>query len=142
MVDSHMTSEVTNKKPPKQVIVLRKFGSMRTGKYCAQAAHAAMGALFAASKTVRTAELFSMETDCPVAAAWLHGRFIKICLYVQSEEELLRLERECHEAGLPCALIKDAGFTEFKGVPTYTALGIGPACAEDIDAITGKLPLF
>lgn len=83
-----------------------------------------------------------METEDPAATAWLHGRFVKICLYVQTEDELLRLERECRGAGLPCALIQDAGFTEFAGVPTYTALGIGPADGGAIDAITGRLPLF
>ena len=45
-------------------------------------------------------------------------------------------------AGLPYALITDAGHTEFHGVPTRTALGIGPAYPEDIDPVTGHLPLY
>ena len=41
------------------------------------------------------------------------------------------------DAGLPTALIRDAGHTEFGGVPTLTACAIGPARVEDIDPITG-----
>ena len=40
-------------------------------------------------------------------------------------------------AGLPCALIRDLGATEFHGVPTHTAIAIGPAEAAEIDRITG-----
>lgn len=34
-------------------------------------------------------------------------------------------------------MIRDAGKTEFKGVPTRTAVAIGPAPVEAIDLITG-----
>ena len=32
--------------------------------------------------------------------------------------------------------------TEFHGVPTHTCLAIEPAFPQDIDPITGELPLF
>lgn len=38
--------------------------------------------------------------------------------------------------------ITDVGRTEFNGVPTITALAIGPNKSEDIDKITGHLKLY
>jgi peptidyl-tRNA hydrolase, PTH2 family len=73
---------------------------------------------------------------------WLCGRFKKICVSVNSEAELLELHRRAVEGGLLAALIKDAGLTEFDGVPTYTALAIGPDVDEKIDPLTGALPLL
>jgi hypothetical protein len=56
--------------------------------------------------------------------------------------ELLALHEESKAAGLIAALIQDAGLTEFGGVPTYTALAVGPDRADRVDAITGALPLL
>ena len=85
---------------------------------------------------------FTFVTDYPDAIDWINGIFTKIAVYVESEEELLALEVKAREAGLPVGLIQDNGLTEFKGIPTHTALGIGPANAEAINSITGHLPLF
>ena len=41
-----------------------------------------------------------------------------------------------------CALIQDAGLTEFNGIPTYTALSIGPEFEETLDPHTKHLPLL
>jgi PTH2 family peptidyl-tRNA hydrolase len=46
------------------------------------------------------------------------------------------------DAGLITALIQDAGLTEFGGVPTYTALAIGPDIDTKIDELTKDLPLL
>jgi PTH2 family peptidyl-tRNA hydrolase len=56
-------------------------------------------------------------------------------------KELLALEEQANDLSLPNALIVDRGLTE---VPpdTITCLGIGPAPAEQIDKLTGKLPLL
>ena len=124
----------------KQVIVMRKFAGLRTGKYVAQGAHASVGALLSISKLQDKQSVIDLSD--PHVHAWVTGRFKKISVYVNSDEEIVDLYNQAMHAGLPCALIRDAGLTEFNGVPTITALGIGPGDPEKIDKITGKLPLF
>lgn len=135
----------------KQVIVMRTHypdgaggvRKVRTGKMIAQGAHASMGALLSAKKTWMYAQPTQLMLQVDKEAQdWLEGKFTKIVLGVKTEEELLGVHQKAKEAGLLCALIKDAGDTEFGGVPTYTAVGIGPADAEKIDAITANLSLI
>ncbi len=126
----------------KQVIVMRKFQSMRHGKYCAQAAHASMGALLSIAKLDEYGDKLTISLFNPYLKSWLTGRFKKIALYVETDQELIDLYDAAKKAGLPVALIKDAGLTEFDGVATLTAVGIGPGNPADIDKITGHLPLF
>ena len=73
---------------------------------------------------------------------WVAQKFTKICLYVDTEEELLAVYRGAKEAGLTVHLIKDAGDTEFGGEATYTALAVGPHLKDKIDPVTGNLPLY
>ena len=73
---------------------------------------------------------------------WLQGKFTKVVVGVETEAELLALRDQAIAAKLPHCLIQDAGDTEFGGVPTYTALAIGPANAERLDPITGGLKLL
>ncbi len=75
----------------------------------------------------------------PEMKAWEEGIFTKVVLGLveDTEENLLRVHAEAKARGLPTALITDVGATEFKGVPTHTAVAIGPAEAAAIDAITG-----
>ena len=73
---------------------------------------------------------------------WLEGSFTKVTLSCDSEQELLDLYQKALDAGTSCALIQDAGKTEFNGVPTYTAVAIGPDYPEVIDPITGDLKLL
>ncbi len=127
----------------KQVIVMKKFPksrNMRTGKYIAQGAHASLGAVLSIAKNEDRGLLISL--DNPYVNAWLTGRFKKVTVYVETDEELVHVYNAAKEAGLPASLIKDAGLTEFDGVPTLTAVGVGPGNPELIDKITGGLPLF
>lgn len=139
--------------PVKQVIVIRikypdgkgGFFKPRTGKLIAQGAHASMKVFFDQMTEVGDGcyEMGPSEGwDWAVVRQWVEGKFTKVCVGCGSEQELLDLEAKAKDAGLPCAAIQDSGQTEFKGVPTWTALAIGPADAEVIDKITGHLKLL
>lgn len=77
----------------------------------------------------------------PDQMEWMLNDFRKIILKVNSEQELLDLEKACKAASLEVYLIQDSGFTEFDG-PTYTCLSIGPDLAEKIDPLTRGLSLL
>ena len=133
----------------KQVIVFRHdlLKSLRKGKIAAQVAHASLGALLKHSDRYWNEEInhYSINFTFPkdsILDKWLNGIFTKICLYVEDEKELLELHKKIEAAGIPCALITDAGNTEFHGVPTVTCLGIGPWWSEYIDKFTKDLKLF
>ena len=128
----------------KQVIVLRKDLNMRKGKMVAQGAHASMKAILDEGYIQRDEHGLPLLI-IPMQLAidnWLSDKFTKVCVSVNSEEELLDVYNKATEAGLVCSLIQDAGLTEFGGVPTYTAVAVGPGDAEDIDKITGQLKLL
>jgi len=124
----------------KQVLVMKKIPGLRTGKYCAQAAHSSVGALFSIGS--RIGDNFVIPLTDPFIMSWVTGRFKKIAVYVTTDEELIDIYNQAKSVSIPCSLIRDAGLTEFGGIPTLTAVGIGPADPTKIDAITGKLPLF
>ncbi|MGC8817007.1 MAG: peptidyl-tRNA hydrolase Pth2 [Candidatus Hadarchaeum sp.] len=114
----------------KQVIVVRTDLEMSPGKIAAQAAHGAVGAAEAARKKRRK---------------WFYEWFSegqkKVVVKVKNENELLELKKKADKLGLPNMLVVDAGLTEL-APGTVTALGIGPAPNEELDQITGKLPLL
>lgn len=114
----------------KQVIVFRSDLKLSRGKTAAQAGHAAVSAAEEARKHRK--EWFD---------GWLWEGQCKIAVKVTNEKTLTELDEQAKEMGLPCALIVDRGLTE---IPpnTVTCLGIGPAPAERVDKITGKLPLL
>ena len=123
----------------KQVIVLRKDLNMRKGKMVAQGAHASMRAILNGARRDGDALIIPLDAR---NEPWLCGRFKKICVSVNSESELLALHQRALDTGLITALIRDAGLTEFGGVPTYTALAIGPDEDVKIDELTKDLPLL
>jgi len=114
----------------KQVIAMRTDLGMSKGKIAAQAGHAAVSA------AEKTRKRYSSWWK-----AWLEEGQCKIAVKVDSEQELLELERQAKELGLPCALIHDRGLTELPP-NTLTCVGIGPAPSEKVDKITGKLALL
>ena len=73
---------------------------------------------------------------------WFSGDFTKVCLYVNSEEELDDIYNKAKDAGLNVCEIIDNGLTEFHGVKTKTCLAIGPDLSDKIDPITGNLKLL
>jgi peptidyl-tRNA hydrolase, PTH2 family len=126
----------------KQVIVMRKDLKMRRGKEIAQGSHASLGAVLACISDDEDGWVTFAVEQYSAYKSWLHGQFSKICVTVDSEEELMRIYGEAVQAKLPVKLITDSGRTEFHGVPTRTCLAIGPCWAEDVDRITGKLRLY
>jgi len=114
----------------KQVIVLRSDLKMSPGKAAVQASHAAVSSAEAARKS-----------NPSWWREWIESGQCKIVLKVNSESELLSLEKKAREMGLPVALISDMGLTELEP-GTITALGIGPAPSNIIDKVTGSLPLY
>lgn len=136
----------------KQMIVMRRDLHMRKGKIAAQAGHACVEAvLMALEREGRLGDVLTAgdyvtlrETSQPATALseWFEKGVAKICVYVDSEEALLEIDRKAKEAGILSALICDAGMTEFHGQPTYTCLAFEPRFAQDVDPITGDLPLF
>ena len=134
----------------KQVIVMRKDLGMRKGKMIAQGAHASMGALltlFGIEDVISSSGdkyhryCIQFGDNC-ILSDWLNGKFTKICVGVNSEEELLDIYKKAQDANLPVKLITDSGLTEFHGEPTNTCLCIGPYTSEEIDRITGHLSLL
>jgi PTH2 family peptidyl-tRNA hydrolase len=111
----------------KQCLIVRNDIKMSCGKRCAQAAHASIGAFEHAEKNQKK--------------AWLSEGQKKVVLKANDERTLHELKVIAEHAGISTSLIQDAGLTE---IPpgTITALGLGPAKAEDLDRITGDLSLL
>lgn len=126
----------------KQVIVLRKDLNMRKGKMVAQGSHASMKVILDLGSVKHPDSNILTIPMSPEMKDWVMGIFTKVCVSVNSEDALLDVYNRAKEAGLHCSLIRDAGLTEFGGIPTYTAVAIGPNDAEKIDKITGDLPLL
>ena len=123
----------------KQVIVMRKDLKMRKGKMIAQGAHASMKVLLDCQITAPYGGYERVYEVGKEFSDWLDGQFTKICLSVDSEDELESIYQKAQDAEIKCAMIIDAGKTEFNWVPTKTCIAIGPDTSEKIDAITGSL---
>jgi len=135
----------------KQVIVIRKDLNMRKGKIASQTAHASMAFI--------TEQLQEDPDDTPrpaiyipyirhdvkleiVEQEWIDNSFTKVIVGCEDEAEFHEIAERANQAGLKVHKIKDNGRTEFHGVPTWTALAIGPDEDEFIDKITGHLTLL
>ena len=148
----------------KQIIVIRtkyphpkkpdEFFKPRTGKLMAQAAHASLAFL---TRQIQLPEESVIKEDSEndpqlnalgyqvkiqisiPEAIWIKSSYAKICVYVESEEELLEIKDRAEKAGLKAHLVVDSGRTEFNGIPTPTCVAIGPDYSDKIDEITGHL---
>jgi PTH2 family peptidyl-tRNA hydrolase len=111
----------------KQAIVVRTDLGMGTGKLAAQVAHAALSA--------------SEDADDRTRTAWKGGGQKKVVLKVDSEAGLFELADAAERAGLPNAVIRDAGHTQLDP-GTVTTLAVGPGEDDDVDRVTGDLSLY
>lgn len=114
----------------KQVIAVRTDLKMGKGKLAVQVAHASVSSLERSRKSK------SKWVD-----AWFSENQRKICIKVNSEEELRNLKGLVDEAGIPNALIEDAGLTQLEP-GTVTCLGIGPVPSSIVDRYTGEMKLL
>lgn len=142
----------------KQVIVMRKDLNMRKGKMIAQGAHASTLAILNELQVreldfqaIKQWVLLTNVIKDPLHE-WMKGTYTKITVSVSSEDELFDIYEKALSVNgiysgttrykMPCAIVKDIGKTEFHGKPTYTCAAIGPWWSDEIDAITGNLPLL
>lgn len=143
-----MKSDASRSKnvPVKQVIVMRKDLNMRRGKEIAQGSHASMAFITRRLKPIGVEGVpdhqYRVVALTLTELAWLDNSFTKVCVRVDSEDELKAVHEAALDAGLVSHLVVDAGATEFHGVPTMTCCAIGPDEAEKIDPITGHLRLY
>ena len=141
-------------KVAKQVIVLRnkypnangELQKIRTGKLVSQGAHASLLGYKSASNDYNCEINFDnppiLSDNSQAFEAWDEGAFTKITVYVETEEELVEVYENALKANLIAVMITDSGKTEFNGVPTKTAVAIGPAWDSLLKPITGSLKLL
>jgi len=126
---------------------MAKHLNMRKGKMVAQGAHGAMANILGKMKSFKipfthfSMRILLVNSKDPFGE-WLDGKFTKITVGANSEEELLQIYSKAIKNGLNATLITDSGLTEFGGKPTNTCVAIGPDDPEKIDEITGGLRLL
>jgi peptidyl-tRNA hydrolase, PTH2 family len=111
-------------------MVVRTDLKMGKGKLAVQVAHGSVSSLELARKY-----------KSKWVESWFSQNQRKICVKVNSEDELRILKGKLDEAQIPNALIEDAGLTQLDP-GTVTCLGIGPLPAEIADRYTGELKLL
>ncbi|MHA1972379.1 MAG: peptidyl-tRNA hydrolase Pth2 [Candidatus Hodarchaeales archaeon] len=114
----------------KQVIILRKDLKMSKGKAAAQASHAAVAA------TIKVMREKRKDFD-----AWWRTGQRKVVLAIDSESDLIQIEKKLRRTGVVVVKIDDAGRTQLPP-NTTTALGVGPYLNKAVDMITSGLKLF
>jgi peptidyl-tRNA hydrolase len=93
---------------------------MSAGKCSSQTGHAFLSA-FLQADAIRQRDYLAA------------GLGTQVCLGVPSLEKLHAIHARARARGLPCALIEDTGRnTCFHGVPTITAVGIGPITRHEL----------
>ncbi|MFB6307737.1 MAG: peptidyl-tRNA hydrolase Pth2 [Haloarculaceae archaeon] len=111
----------------KQAIVARADLGMGEGKLAAQVAHASLMAYEEAGRSARS--------------EWKGDGQKKIVLQADGESQLFELADAAERAGVPHAVVRDAGHTQLDP-GTATALAVGPADDDSVDRITGDLSLY
>lgn len=123
----------------KQVLVIRHDLKMRRGKSVSQGAHASGEFMREQILAVLRGEPLTLSAD---EIAWMTDGMAKITVRTDSFEQFEAIRDHALEIGLKVRQITDSGRTEFNGVPTITALAIGPDRSETIDKVTGGLTLL
>ena len=111
----------------KQAIAARTDLGMGRGKLAAQVAHASLSAYEDAAESARK--------------AWKGSGQKKIVLKVSGEQAVFDVASAAERRGVPNAVIRDAGHTQLDP-GTVTAVAVGPADDDEVDAVTGDLSLY
>ena len=111
----------------KQAIVARADLGMGEGKLAAQVAHASLSAY--------------EDTGRKTRKQWKGSGQKKVVLKANGESDLFELADAAKRAGLPHAVVRDAGHTQLDP-GTVTALAVGPGEDDVVDRITGDLSLY
>jgi PTH2 family peptidyl-tRNA hydrolase len=111
-------------------VVVRADLGLTKGKLAVQVAHAAVNCA-----------LLAKERDRRTFDSWYREGQKKIVAKATGLSELLEIRTIAQAKGLTTSLIEDAGLTQLEP-GTTTCVGIGPAASDDVDPITGSLPLM
>ncbi|CRK95114.1 CLUMA_CG008592, isoform A [Clunio marinus] len=114
----------------KMILVVRNDLKMGKGKIGAQCGHASVGAYQKA-----------MERNPAIVERWEYSGCAKICVKVESEQELMNIKKGASVHGLNHYLVHDAGRTQI-AAGSATVLAVGPALNDQIDLLTGNLRLL
>jgi PTH2 family peptidyl-tRNA hydrolase len=132
----------------KQVILVRTDIKLPKGKLAAQVAHASMSCIlqsyglhFEQYNLEEEDKFYQLHPVGEPVAKWLNGSFTKVCLKVDSEDQMRDCYQKAEELLLPASWIVDEGRTVFKE-PTVTCCAIGPWWSDEIDEVTGRLKLL
>ena len=114
----------------KMVLIVRTELKMDKGKVAAQCSHAT---LVAYQRALGYAPEYLKR--------WEDYGTAKITLKINTEKEMLDLQKKARKAGLVAVSILDAGKTQI-AAGSRTVLAIGPGPLKLIDTITGDLKLY
>ena len=117
--------------PYRLYAIVRGDLNMTPGKLSAQTGHAYLDAFLKAEEMrPETIPLYKIN----------HG--IKVTLRAKNLSQLERAYKAAKEAGIPCVMITDLGYTVFEGKPTITCMGLGPAKEGEIKHFTKRFQLL
>lgn len=143
---SHLRIIMTNIRNTKQIILVRNDIKMPKGKLAAQVAHASAGVILETIWHVdRLGDRNWKSTESTdiglIMENWLNDSFTKICLKVESLEEMESLKQQADLLQIPTCIIMDNGRTVFSE-PTITCCAIGPYWNDSLDQLLGHLKLL
>ena len=118
----------------KMILGARTDLGMKKGKVAAQCGHASLGGYLKILKKANPRHLKYLNT-------WMQGHYAKICVKIQSPEQMKSIRAAAIQAGLPVYVVTDAGRTQIKS-GSQTVLCIGPGPKSLVDTVTGKLKLM
>lgn len=126
--------------PLKQVLVVRRDLKMRQGKACSQASHAS--GEFMREQIMAVIQRHDDLDFSDDEIEWMTLGMAKITVRADEFDQFEQVAADARARGLKVRTITDSGRTEFGGVPTITALAIGPTRSAYVDPITGGMTLL